>query len=491
MAANNFYQTIGMLVASFLIWLCYTRLHFGATAIMLGFGLSLLLVTAYIVTIVPEYLVRFVLWLLTHSLFRIRIIGQENVPFRGPALLVSNHMSHVDGLLVGACVQRFIRFMVWKPIYEMKAFHWLLRRTHAIPVGTSGSRDAVESIRAARRELAAGHIVCIFAEGAISRTGNMLPFKRGMEKIVDGTDIPIIPVHLDRLWGSIFSFASGKFFWKWPSQVPYPVTVSFGAPLPSNSSAQTVRQAIQELSAEATALRKRPGDLLDRRLIRVARRNWTTFAMADTTGRSLTYGEVLTAAVLLRQVVGQVANLRPIGNRPSEPSSEAQPSEMVGVLLPSTVAGALANLSLTLQGAVPVNLNFTAGAEAMQSAIEQCGIRTVITSRTFLTKAKILPLPGTVYIEDLLKSATPFAKLRAWFDRALRPRRPGSRADAAHRIPSPASSSPADPPAPPRASCCPTTTSSARLNPSPSSSGSTPATASSASCPSSIPSASP
>ena len=87
---------------------------------------------------------------------------------------------------------------------------------------------------------------------------------------------------------------------------------------------------------------------------------------------------------------------------------------MVGVLLPSTVAGALANLRLTLQGAVPVNLNFTAGAEAMQSAIEQCGIRTVITSRAFLAKAKIDPLPGSVYIEDLLKSATPFAKLRAW-----------------------------------------------------------------------------
>src|ERR1035438_10806768 len=77
----------------------------------------------YIVTVVPDYLVRFVLWLLTHSVFRIRINGQENVPFEGPALLVANHMSHVDGLLVGASVQRFIRFMVWKPFFEMRAFH--------------------------------------------------------------------------------------------------------------------------------------------------------------------------------------------------------------------------------------------------------------------------------------------------------------------------------------------------------------------------------
>jgi acyl-[acyl-carrier-protein]-phospholipid O-acyltransferase / long-chain-fatty-acid--[acyl-carrier-protein] ligase len=428
-AANNFYQTIGMLVSSGVMSLCYTSLHLGAATIMLGFGLSMLLLTVYIVTVVPDYLVRFVLWLLTHSFFRIRINGQENVPFQGPALLVANHMSHVDGLLVGASVQRFIRFMVWKPFFDMKAFHWFLRLSNAIPVGTGGGRDAVESIRAARREIAAGHIVCIFAEGAISRTGNMRPFKRGMEKIVDGTDVPIIPVHLDRLWGSIFSFAGGKFFWKWPKRIPYPVTVSFGAPLPSNSSAQAVRQAIQELSADATADRQRPGDLLDRRLIHVARRNWSKFAMADTTGPSLTYGETLTASVLLgrlmsrERVCGAGCKGYPLGPAGWQPASCAgnQPARslpscptMVGVLLPSTVAGALVNLSLTLRGAVPVNLNFTAGADAMQSAIDQCGIRTVIASRAFLAKAKIDPLPGTVYIEDLLKSATPLAKLRAY-----------------------------------------------------------------------------
>ena len=122
----------------------------------------------------------------------------------------------------------------------MKAFHWLLppherhSRRHQRPARHGG----IHPRRA--REIAAGHVVCIFAEGAISRTGNMLPFKRGFEKIVEGLDVPIIPVHLDRLWGSIFSFAGGKFFWKWPTQIPYPVTVSFGEPLPSSATAQAV-----------------------------------------------------------------------------------------------------------------------------------------------------------------------------------------------------------------------------------------------------------
>ena len=205
---------------------------------------------------VPEFLVRFVLWMATHTIFKIRIVGQENVPFRGPALLVANHMSHVDGFLIGACIQRFIRFMVWKPYLRDESAELVFPAGQSDPGGHSGPRDVVASIRAARKELEDGHMVCIFAEGAISRTGNLLPFKRGLEKIVDGLDVPIIPVHLDRLWGSIFSFERGRFFWKWPKRIPYPVTVSFGTPMPASSSAHDVRQAIQELASDAAGYSK-------------------------------------------------------------------------------------------------------------------------------------------------------------------------------------------------------------------------------------------
>ena len=248
-ATNNFYNTVGLLLASATLWLMHDRLHVSPDKLILIFGLATVGATAYIVTVVPDFLIRFVLWMATHTIFRIRIVGQENVPFRGPALLVANHMSHVDGLLIGASVQRFIRFMVWRPFFEMKALGWLFRLTNAIPVGTRSPREALEAVRRARQELAAGEVVCIFAEGAISRTGNLLPIKSGLHTIVAGTHVPIIPVHLDRLWGSIFSFERGKFFWKVAETHSISGYSFFRRPLASTATAQEVRQAFWNWAA--------------------------------------------------------------------------------------------------------------------------------------------------------------------------------------------------------------------------------------------------
>jgi acyl-[acyl-carrier-protein]-phospholipid O-acyltransferase / long-chain-fatty-acid--[acyl-carrier-protein] ligase len=349
-----------------------------------------------VLTIVPESFVRLVIGLVTHTFFRVRAVGRENVPLRGPALLVADHMAHVDGFLVGASVRRFIRFLVWRPYYERKAFHWFFRLAGAIPTG-GGPDGMAETVRAARRRMAEGHAVCIFAEGAISRTASLLPFKRGMEEILEGLDVPVIPVHLDRLRGSIFSFEGGRFSWKWPRPIPYPVTVSFGKPMPATSTAFEVRLAIQELSAEAVALRKTPSDRLDLRMVQTARRNWGRLALADSTGRELTYGRVLAAGIMVSNWVRRAC-----------PGEEA-----IGVMLPASVGGALVNVGATLAGVMPVNLNFTAGREAIASAIAQCGIRTVVTSRQFLAKAKIEAMEGMVFLEDVLAGIGGFEKLRA------------------------------------------------------------------------------
>jgi hypothetical protein len=135
----------------------------------------------------------------------------------------------------------------------------------AIPVGSG--HDALASLEHARQELRNGHVVCIFAEGSISRTGNMLPLKRGFERIADGQDVPVIPVYLDRVWGSIFSFKGGRFFWKWPVRVPYPVTVAFGQALPSTTTAAQVRLALQTLSCDLATARRPSDESLGRQFV--------------------------------------------------------------------------------------------------------------------------------------------------------------------------------------------------------------------------------
>jgi acyl-[acyl-carrier-protein]-phospholipid O-acyltransferase / long-chain-fatty-acid--[acyl-carrier-protein] ligase len=392
MATNNFLNMLAIMVASGALWLCRDVLAMTADRIILLFGVLTLVASIYVLSVVPEFLVRFCLWLLTHTIYRIRIDGQQHVPSRGPALLVCNHLSHVDGALVGACIQRFVRFLVYKPYFEHWAANPLLRLLHAIPVG--GGREAVKAIQAARHELESGHVVCIFAEGAISRTGNLLPFKRGLEKIVEGLDVPIVPVYLDRVWGSVFSFKGGRFLGKWPARFPYPVTVSFGAPLPSSTPAAEVRVALMAVGARATTLRRNPREVLGRQFIRSAKRRWGSFCIADSGTPALTFGRTLVGALLLSRWIRR----------------HTQGQEKIGLLLPASVGGALANVATALAGRVSVNLNFTAGSDAMAAAIERCGITTVITSRKFVAKADIAPIDGMVFLEDVLETITPLAK---------------------------------------------------------------------------------
>ncbi|HZD40876.1 MAG TPA: AMP-binding protein, partial [Terriglobales bacterium] len=347
--------------------------------------------------LLPDYFVRFILWLITHTVYRIKIVGAENLPLQGPALLVSNHVSFVDAFMVGGALPRFVRFMLHRNYYDLKVLNWFFRLMHSIPVSANNRRDIVQSLKHARNELDKGHVVCIFAEGAITRTGQIQAFKRGFEKIVEGTGVPIIPVHLDQLWGSIFSFAGGQFFWKWPKRLPHPVTVSFGPALPPKATVTEARRAVLELESRAFDHRPSAKELLHTTFIAAAKRRWFSFCMADTTGVELTYGKTLIGSLLL---AGWLKN-----HCPSE--------SLIGVLLPPSVAGSLVNIAILLAGKVPVNLNFTGGSQAMMSAMEQCHIETIVTSRLFLAKASLEKRDGMVHLEEIRKEFTPAKRVAA------------------------------------------------------------------------------
>ena len=397
LACTNMVGTAGILAASGLAWIMGGALEWSVGPGLVLMAGATFVATAITIRVVPDYLARFILWLTAHSLYRIRIVGSENVPQKGAALLVANHISFVDWLLIGACVQRLIRFMVWSGFFKGRLGR-ALTAMHCIPVG---GKDAKAAIRRARAELEAGHVVCIFAEGAISRTGSTLPFKRGLELIAGGLDVPVIPVHLDQVWGSIFSFKGGRFFWKWPERLFRPVTVSFGKPV-ANRQAWAVRRAVLELGSHAWEHRPAADDLIHVRFLKTARTRWRARALQDTTGMKVTFGEAATGSVLLARRF-----------RAQKP--------MVGVLLPASVAAALVNMGLMLAGRTPVNINWTAGTDNMASAIRRCGIDTVVTSRKFLEKAKLETPAGALYVEDLLANISKVEKGFAWLAALLLP----------------------------------------------------------------------
>ena len=175
-------------------------------------------------------------------------------------------------MLLMASTDRFIRFLMDKDIYELPFIKPFAKMLRVIPIsGRQNLRDLIRSLREASQTIQGGDIVCIFAEGQMTRIGQMLPFRKGFERIMRNVDDPIIPVNLDGIWESMFSYYKGRFFFKWPSAPMRPVTVTFGKPMPGNSTTVEVRKAVQELGTQAFALRRSHQQLLHRAFFRKAR----------------------------------------------------------------------------------------------------------------------------------------------------------------------------------------------------------------------------
>src|SRR6185295_5092424 len=173
------------------------------------------------------------------------------------------------------------------------------RAGRAIPISSEQRpRDMIHSLRTASDAIRNGEIVCIFAEGQMTRIGQMLPFQRGFERIMKGVDAPIIPVHLDGVWGSIFSFERGRYVWKLPKRALFPVTVSYGTPMPSAATAVEVRQAVQELQTDAYREHGKQLKPLPYAFVRTARRHPFRVAVADANTR-LRFGTALVRSVFL------------------------------------------------------------------------------------------------------------------------------------------------------------------------------------------------
>ena len=233
-AAAAFLSWVGVLLAAAVYYLFTGILHLTPSQVFLAGSIMTFVGTVYVLWLLPDSLLRLLLWFLTHSLYRIKVQGRDNIPDKGGALFVSNHLSLVDALLVLASTDRFVRFIMLKDIYDRPLIKPFAKVMGAIPISSrQRPREMIHALREAGESIQRGEVVCIFAEGQITRIGQLLPFHRGFERIMQGVDAPIIPICLDDVWGSIFSYERHRFLWKIPRRIPHPVTVSYGKPMPA------------------------------------------------------------------------------------------------------------------------------------------------------------------------------------------------------------------------------------------------------------------
>ncbi len=228
-AANNIINAIFMVAAAVLALLA---LNLGASIPQLFLLLALLnvIVAIVIYSLLPEFLMRFIAWIIINILYRIRSQGLEIIPDQGPALLVCNHVSFLDALIIGGSVRRPVRFVMYYKIFQIPLLRFLFESAKAIPIA-SAKEDASLLEQAFDKidgELAAGNLVCIFPEGSITRDGEIQPFRPDLEKIIARRAVPVIPVSVGGLWGSWFSRRSSGRLRRIPGRLFAQVNVRIG-----------------------------------------------------------------------------------------------------------------------------------------------------------------------------------------------------------------------------------------------------------------------
>ena len=248
-AASGFLGWTGVLLSALLLYIITEIFHLSPSQAFMVLGILTLVLAGFAIYKLPDFLIRFVLVILTRTIYRIKIVNPENIPVNTPALLVPNHVSWVDALLISSTGQRRIRFVMSREIYQISKLKWLFRLMNVILISENDPpKQIIRSFQQARKALDDNYLVCIFAEGSITRDNHLGEFKNGLEHIVKGTDYPIIPVYLGGLWGSIFSYYKGKPGLHRPTHIPYPVSIIFGNALESDRTSAKVREKVKELA---------------------------------------------------------------------------------------------------------------------------------------------------------------------------------------------------------------------------------------------------
>jgi len=249
-AANNVLNALFMVAAAGISAAMLGPAHLSIPQLFLATALMNVAVVVFICQQIPEFTMRFIVWLLGHTMYRVRHVDLDNIPDEGAAVVVCNHVSFVDALLLAGACRRPLRFVMFKPIFDMPVLNFVFRTAGAVPILPQHIDKAVcdAAFEAVDKYLEEGEVVCIFPEGKLTTNGELNEFKTGIERIIARRPVPVIPMALKGLWGSFFSNHDGKAMAKVPHRFWSRVTIAADKPVaPEQASAAYLQEKVQQL----------------------------------------------------------------------------------------------------------------------------------------------------------------------------------------------------------------------------------------------------
>ncbi|CAN5387535.1 acyl-[ACP]--phospholipid O-acyltransferase [soil metagenome] len=398
-ATTNVLTAVGMLIGTTAATLLTGDGRVGR--VFLGAGIFMFITATVICLRFPTIPLRFAVLMFFQWRFRTRCKGIENVPNRGGALLAPNHQSYLDGIIISSLLDRPVRFVMSREVYNMWFVYPFARITRSIAIeATQSPRELLAAFHEIAEEIKSGGLVCLFPEGQLTRNGQMNPFRRGIERIMKGLDAPIIPVAIDGAFDTRWALRGAK-----RNSPPFHllqrslISVAFGAPLPADTPAPVIRERVVELMVDAFAFRKADALPLHRAALTTLRLRVFKRDFSDHGGE-----ELLPNLNVLAGVAILGGRLRP----------HWEEEECVGIVLPPSVGAVIVNIAALAAGKIPVNLNYTTSLQIMEETCRTAGIKLIVASSLFLEKAK-LELPAGVrvlFVEDLRKNITRADRIR-------------------------------------------------------------------------------
>lgn len=407
LAGSNLVQAIFML--GFLGLCVLFNILDLSSSYLLGFASIILLIGGFLaIKRVPHLFARLILVPIFKSRFNLYMEGVENIPNRGSCLLLGNHISWIDWLILQVACPRPIKFVLPRKLYEQKHLTWFLKIFKVIPIGDG---EDIDSIKIIKDKLNNGEVVAIFPEGHISYNGQLNEFKRGFELIAKDVKTSIVPFYLRGLWGSSFSRAT-KHYKLVSSRRKREVIVAFGAPLPNDTKASEVRQKVLELSFSSWDKFIDNQEPFHLHWLRSAKSNLSKISVVDNIVGSLSNAKFIIAVLIFVKLF----------------KKELKGIKTVGVVLPSSAIGSIINMALFAGGKIPININFTQSEDTVDKSIKKAEVSKIITSKKFLQKIKEKGFDfdnifsgKIIFVEDLKPKITKGIKIRAALEAYLAP----------------------------------------------------------------------